>query len=194
MKQKSSFTSVFLLIFVLVSFLAGCGSTPKKTSNTPDTKRVTNAVFLSPEASGASVSENDLASFDSSNIHYGYFMAKYNGASSDAKLQVKIPDGTTYTYALSVGNYETIPLTGGDGDYHMDILEHVHDDMYALVLSENISVSLENEFSPYLYPNQYVWYTPDSETTALGITISDESANDLDFLEKVYHYVTSNIS
>ena len=121
-------------------------------------------------------------------------MANYLGSAPESRLQITIPDGTVYTYVLNTGDYETIPLTGANGDYQINILEYVSDDMYALVFSENISVTLEDDFSPYLYPNQYVWYTPDSQTTDLGISLSDESANDLDYLEKVYHYVTTNIS
>ena len=194
MKQKSLFFCAFLLFLVLASFFTGCGSEMGSSSAHPDTRRITNKKFLQPEASGSSVFENEAASLDVSNTSEGYFMVKYIGSSSDSKLQITIPDGTIYTYTLAPGTFETIPLTGSDGDYHIDVLEHVSAGMYALVLSSDITVSLTEEFTPFLYPNQYVWYTPDCETTAFGMTISDDSANDLDYLEKVYFYVTQNIS
>ena len=194
MKQKSSMIRVFLLFFVVASFFVGCSSESSDTNTTPDTKRITNHTFLQTEATGTTIFENESVVMDASNTDKGYVMANYCGSASESRLQVTIPDGTVYTYALNPGSYETIPLTGANGDYQINILEYVSDDMYALVFSENISVTLEDDFSPYLYPNQYVWYTPDSPTTDLGVTISDESANDLDYLEKVYHYVTTNIS
>ncbi len=194
MKQKSSFVCRFLLALVLASFLFGCGSDQPKSSNTPDTRRITNKNFLQVDASGTTVHENDLVSLDVSNTSDGYFMAKYSGPSKESKLQITIPDETVYTYSLAPGSYETIPLTGSDGDYHIDVLEHVTDGMYALVFSKDISVTLTDEFTPYLYPNQYVWYTPDCETAAFGMTLSDQSANDLDYLEKVYLHVIENIS
>lgn len=194
MKQKSSLIHVFLLIFVLASFLIGCGSEKQQSAPTPDTSRITNHTFLQPSASGTSVYENDLVALDASNISDGYFMVKYGGEASESKLQITIPDKTVYTYSLAPGSFETIPLTGGDGDYHIDVLEHVTDGMYALVFSQDVTAALTDEFTPYLYPNQYVWYTPDCETTAFGITLSDQSANDLDYLEKVYLYVIENIT
>lgn len=194
MKQKSSLIRVFLLFFVVASFFVGCGSKPSDTTSLPDTKRITNHTFLQTEAAGTTVFENESVILDASNASHGYIMANYQGSSAESRLQITIPDKTVYTYVLSPGNYETIPLTGANGDYQINILEHVSDDMYALVFSENVSVTLENDFSPYLYPNQYVWYTPESPTTDLGIVLSDESANDLDYLEKVYHYVITNIS
>ena len=194
MKQKSSLIRVFLLFFVVASFFVGCGSKPSDTTSLPDTKRITNHTFLQTEAAGTTVFENESVILDASNASHGYIMANYQGSSAESRLQITIPDKTVYTYVLNPGNYETIPLTGANGDYQINILEHVSDDMYALVFSENVSVTLDNDFSPYLYPNQYVWYTPESPTTDLGIVLSDESANDLDYLEKVYHYVITNIS
>ena len=194
MKQKSLFPCVFLLMFVFVSFLTSCGTKEEENTVSPDTKRITNHTFLQTEATGTAIFENESAILDASNVSKGYVMANYLGSAPESRLQITIPDGTVYTYALNSGDYETIPLTGANGDYQINILEYVSDDMYALVFSENISVTLEDDFSPYLYPNQYVWYIPDSQTTDLGISLSDESANDLDYLEKVYHYVTTNIS
>ena len=193
MKQKSSLIHAFLLIFVLASFLSGCSDRQTKNPPKPDTKRITNTSFEMPEASGAALYENDLVSIDASNTSDGYFMLKYSGTSSDAKHQITLPDETVYTYSLAVGSYETIPLTGTDGNYHIDVLEHVSDGMYALVFSQNFEVSLNDEFTPYLYPNQYVWYTPDSEVVSFGVSLSDQSTGDLDYLEQVYLYVIQNI-
>ena len=62
-------------------------------------------------------------------------------------------------------------------------------------LIDSISSSfIESPHHHYLYPNQYVWYTPDCETASFGITLSDQSANDLDYLQKVYLYVIENIA
>lgn len=194
MNQKPSFICVFLLIIVITSFFTGCSGQKEEVKVTSNTKRTTNKEFLQPENSGTATFENESASLDVSNTSNGYFMAKYHGTASDSKLQVSIPDGTVYTYSLNPGSFETIPLTGGSGSYHIDVLEHVSDGMYALVLSSEITVSLSDEFLAFLYPSQYVWYTPDSNVTAFGMSLSEESANDLDYLEKVYLYVTENIA
>ena len=121
-------------------------------------------------------------------------MVKYAGGADKAKLQLTEPDGTVYSYTLKGSNYETFPLSGGNGSYNMQVLEHAYGDMYALVFSQGIYAELDNEFGPFLYPNQYVWFTPDSDAVQYGIKISDKSSNDLDYVEQIYDYVIQNIS
>ncbi len=74
------------------------------------------------------------------------------------------------------------------------MLENVSEDMYTLSISQNIEVSLDNEFSPFLYPNQYVWFTSDMKAMDLGRELSEKSGDDLGFVENVYEYVVKNIS
>ena len=63
MKQKSSLIRVFLLIFVLASFLIGCGDKkPSSHNSTPDTTRMTNKTFLQQVADGVKLYENESAS------------------------------------------------------------------------------------------------------------------------------------
>ena len=68
------------------------------------------------------------------------------------------------------------------------------DNSYALAFSKDLSVSLSDEFKPFLYPNQYVWFTGDSQVVALGRELSDQSADDLDYVQNSYYYVIRNIS
>lgn len=157
-------------------------------------KRDTVKNYLIPEASGETTYGNKHISIDASNLSEGYFMVKYDGDADKVKLQLKTPDGETYTYTLSIGSYEAFPLSAGDGAYHLDVLEHAYDDMYALAYSEDFKVTLNDEFRPYLYPNQYVWFTPEDKAVAYAAKLSDNSRDDLDYVGQVYHYVTENIT
>mgnify|MGYP003097234775 FL=1 len=47
---------------------------------------------------------------------------------------------------------------------------------------------------PRISPNQYVWFTGDSQVVALGRELSDQSADDLDYVQNSYYYVIRNIS
>lgn len=149
---------------------------------------------LVPDASGKTVYKNKQVSIDASNTKSGYVMIQYAGKSDKAKLQITIPDGTIYTYTLGNTGYETFPLTGGNGSYQIDVLEHVKDDMYALVFSKKIKVSIENEFDPFLYPNQYVRFTADTKAVALGQELSGKSSDDLNYVQNVYYYIIENIA
>ena len=56
-----------------------------------------------------------------------------------------------------------------------------------------LEAELTDEFRPYLYPNQYVWYTSGSRACALGRELSEISSDDLTYVQRVYEYVTENI-
>lgn len=176
--------------------LSGCskGGGGKSKSKESSGSRETTTSVLMPEASGETVYGGDTISIDASNTKDGYVMVKYTGAADKIQVQITNPDGTLYQYPLPIGDYQTLPLTGGDGSYQLDVLEHVSDDMYSVGFSQPIDVALSDEFRPYLYPNQYVNYTPDSAAVSLGVDISNDSSDDLDFVTNVYEYVTENIS
>lgn len=200
--------SSFALIFS-AAFLSGCsGDTSEPASvsdlfgsssgggsdeNHTDEKRATVQEYLLPEAAGKVTYGNKNISIDASNLSEGYFMVKYEGDADKVKLQLHTPDGETYTYTLAIGSYEAFPLSAGDGDYHLEVLEHAYDDMYALAHSEDFKVRLNDEFRPFLYPNQYVWFTPEYKAVTYAAELSDKASNDLDYVELVYRYVTENI-
>jgi transglutaminase-like putative cysteine protease len=130
---------------------------------------------------------------DASNTSKGYICVKYAGTADRVQVQVTNPDGSRNPYPLKIGSYEGIPLTGGNGDYSVQVLEHVSGKTYAIGLSQTFSVQLENEFTPYLYPNQYCDYKADDEAVKKGQKLSDQSVDDLDYIRNVYNFVISTI-
>ena len=183
LRTRCAVTAACLLLCFL---LMGC-------SQQAAPPRPTRTTFLVPECAGEVVYSNDLADLDASRTADGYIMLRYNGQADGAKVQITIPEGTVYTYSIAPGNYETFPLTGGDGEYCVDVLENAGGDLYALVFTHKLTVRIADEFSPYLYPNQYVWYTPDSPIYGLGVSLSEQSVSDLDYVEHVYEYIISTI-
>lgn len=211
MHKMPIYACVSLALFFSAAFLTGC-TVSTETSSSSDAsvsadsssespsnevhaggKRTTVQEYLLPEASGTVTYGNTNVSIDASNAAEGYIMVKYNGAIDKVKLQLQAPDGETYTYSLAIGSYEAFPLSAGDGGYHIDVLEHAYDEMYAVAYSTDISVTLNDEFRPFLYPNQYVWFTPEYKAVAYAAELSDGSSDDLDYVGRVYHYVTENI-
>lgn len=211
MHRKSIPVCVFLIIAFLFSFI-GCSfqssgfparqdtgtnkvaEAEKADTGKPEQHRKTVHSLLVPEASGTVTYGNEAVSIDASNTADGYVMVRYQGDSSKVRMQITVPDQTTYTYTLaSSGSYETFPLSEGDGSYKLDILENAYDDMYALAFSQEIQVKIKDEFKPFLYPNQYAWFTKDDEVVAYGIEVSDHSVDDLDYVEQIYLYVIENV-
>lgn len=185
-------TSVFVVILIMfaVSFFTSCGQ--GSTSN-QEGERETINTFVFPEAPENNTSGNYAARIDFSNSSEGYVMIKYEGSSSKAKVQISGPEDTDYLYTLNGNDYEAFPLSGGSGAYHIEVLERVNGDLYALVFSDDINVELKDEFRPFLYPNQYSWYTKNSKTISLGKELSDKSSDDIGYVENVYAYVTRHI-
>ena len=202
----SLFFLLLILLFGSSCLLTGCsgGTSSKAEANAGHSgssdadssgqKRADAYASLVPTASGETCYGEDSGSIDASIISDGYVMIRYTGRSEKAKAQITIPDGTVYTYTIKGSDYNTFPLTGGNGDYTLKDYEWVVDNSYALAFSKDLSVSLSDEFKPFLYPNQYVWFTGDSQVVALGRELSDQSADNLDYVQNSYHYVIRNIS
>ncbi len=148
---------------------------------------------LVPTADGISMTQNDVASIDFSNASCGYVMANYTGTCSKVKLRITDPEGTVYTYDLHSDGYETFPFSSGDGTYDVTIYENITGTSYATCLNAQVQVALEDEFAPFLHPNQYVNFTANSKVVAKGEDLASNTDSDIEVVTNVYDYITSNI-
>lgn len=122
-------------------------------------------------------------------------MVKYTGSVAKVRVQLIAPDGTKSQPLLSIdGNYKVFPLTSGNGTYQVNILENTTGNSYAVLLSETFDVQLTDEFTPFLYPNQYVDYTLDTATVQKGADLAADTYSDLEVIQNIYNYVIKNIS
>jgi transglutaminase-like putative cysteine protease len=150
---------------------------------------------LTPSADGVTEYTCDSAVIDASNTSEGYVMVNYTGTNEKVKLQVTGPDDVTQTYNLH-GGFEVFPLTAGDGTYNLSIYESVsaEDNKYSTALSEDISVTIENELGPYLYPNQYVNFDSTSLPVAKAEELAYSASEDLDVVANVYNYIIDHFT
>lgn len=150
--------------------------------------------MLLPQASGTKVQSNAKAAIDYSNIADGYVMVKYTASTSQKlKVIVKGPK-TTYTYNLAADKaWDTYPLSDGNGAYTIGVYENVSGTKYAGVLSQSISVTLKDEFAPFVRPNQYVDYENAPKTVAKAAELVSGKSTDLDKVQAVYDFVVKNI-
>lgn len=154
--------------------------------------------MLQTEASGEVTYGNDLVVLDASHTADGYVMICYNGSNEKVKFQVTSPDGTEYTYPVTVvGDYAVYPLPGGDGSYKVTLLESVsvEDNLYAVSFTQDLDVQITDEFAPFLYPNYYVNFTADSKCVKKGESLAGKDCySDLDVITRIYNFVIKNIS
>ena len=208
-------TSVAAAAFLMTALFAcsgegsgsGASGTPSKSAPAPveeeedDTPKVKGSrdntpVCLVPEAPGDTVYENDYAHLDASNIDQGYVVIRYTGTSPKVKLQITGPNSTTYTYNLSVDEQrdEVFPLQSGNGEYIINVFENIEGTQYSQAFSQLIDVNITNEFTPFLYPNQYVTFTASNEAVKKGEELAFTANSDLDVVSAVYNFMIKNIS
>ena len=186
----------YLLIAIFCLLLGGCsGSSSASRKEHSGPPRDSTPRVLTPSADGVTVYQNDFASIDTSNTSQGYVMVKYNGTNEKVKLQITCPDQSCYTYLINDrGAYDTFPLTAGNGSYALQVLENVAGDTYTVSLAQSINVNIEDEFLPFLYPNQYVNFHTDSKAVSKGSDLAKDTYSDLDVVQNIYNYVIKNIS
>ena len=198
--KKSCFLH-FVLLALLVS-LAGCGGGSTETppaDNTPPAVEEQVAPpalpdILQPEASGVLTAGDDTAVIDYSNTADGYVMVQFK-AQTDKKLKVQVKGPTTtYTYTIKAGQWETFPLSDGNGAYQVGVYENVEEKKYALVQSVDFTAALTDEFAPFLRPNQYVNYGVAEDTVYQAAVLTAGLTDPLEKVGAVYNYVVKNIS
>ncbi len=151
-------------------------------------------VDWTPVASGKLTKSCSKAKIDYSNTVDGYVMVQYtDNTSKKLKAQVKGPT-TTYTYNLDAGEWEVFPLSDGNGSYTVAVYENVSGTSYATVLSTSFSVSMADEFAPFLRPNQYVDYGPAENTVAKAAELTQGMTDPLEKVKAVYEYVVKNFT
>lgn len=210
MRKLKAVLSVFC-IFTVLFYLPGCQKTSAsepsaETAKTADasgakassgaSKRDSTPKVLVPEASGTSVIGNDLIALDVSNTSEGYVLARYSGAAAKIKIFVFTPDQVKYTYDLTASDdWAALPLTGGNGTYQIEVYEQIEGTSYSTLFKEpSVPVTITDEFRPFLYPNQYTWFTSDSQTVKKAEALAENASDDLDVVTAVYDFTISTIT
>lgn len=155
------------------------------------------AKVLVPEASGSEVYGEGEIRLDVSNASEGYVMLNYSGSSERVKLQIVTPEEVTYTYEVAeYGSYRVYPLPGGSGTYGFTVYEVADSEknLYAVALSQEVSVNVSDEFKVFLYPNCYVDFNAASACVKKGEELAKGCGTDLDVVASVYEYVIRNIT
>ncbi len=148
-----------------------------------------------PSADGLSVLSSAYVNIDYSNSSEGYIMVEYVGShTGKIKFRVENAAGETYTYDLhGKTGYQTFPLTSGSGGYTLSTYEQSSGTEYYTVDTQNITVTLNDEYTPFLYSNQYVNFSESSLAVEKAKELYSYSSNDIEFIESVYNYTIQTI-
>lgn len=187
------------LLFIILCLCCSCGK--QESENHSATSSVSTFSYeqgkttvLVPESDGIVTAGDDLLTLDFSYANRGYFTGTLKEAKK-VNIQLTGPDGETYKYFMETADVTTVfPFTAGDGAYLVLAFENVGNDQYASLFSYSLNVELENEFLPFLYPNQYVDFSSDSQAVQLAAELSLDAPTDLAALDVIYNYVISHIT
>lgn len=191
MKKSNLVRLLIITVLVICLSASGCGSSSKDSQLPPD---FSPPRVLVPEAPGSQVLGEAVLTLDISNMSQGYLTALSEADDKRSNVQLLAPDGTLYSYFIEAGESAVIPFSGGSGQYQITCYQQISDSQYAALFAQSLDVTLDNEFLPYIYPNQYVNFTPDSEASTLALSMAGEDTSDLDALDAIYTYVTENIT
>ena len=188
-----------VMSFFLLLCLFACGgeeqeAIPAKEEETPEAPK---EKYKVPEFA-ESVFDKDAAEsrngayIDLSHTSEGYVAVS---ATSDQRLKFQVLTEETYNYDLSMdGDVGIFPLQSGDGEYIFRVLKNVSENKYAILFETSASVTLADEFQPYIRSNNYAAYSRDSECVKLASSFSDQSSSAVDVVKMVYDHVCANIT
>ncbi|MDL2219041.1 transglutaminase-like domain-containing protein [Ruminococcaceae bacterium OttesenSCG-928-O06] len=198
-------------------FMAGCtpeeGFTPEGSPSlaNPDYVRTPPPVQM-PLPVGdnlQAVSKNDLDGnpvscfIDFTYIDQGYIQAQYTGPQLGRlfvyKGDFESTENTSYMMPTD-GSTTCIPLSMGNGAYSFKLtyyagLDAAGQQTWASLLRvESMQVTVTDEFTMYLIPNQLVRYTENSNCVTLSHEITQHCGDNLEVVQQIYSWIADNIS
>lgn len=194
--------TLFYLVLVLSSLVfSGCGSANSGVSVTKaditennSNGRTFETKVLLPEAPGINVTGNDYFSLDYSNSSEGYIVIKYSGESEKIKFQITGTNQITYTYNLTTDLETVIPLSSDSGMYNFALYESIGGDQFSMAFTDDIDITIDNQFGPFLYPNQYVNFSSDTLAVKKAAEVVKDATCELEAVSFVYEFVVDNIT
>ncbi len=183
-----------LVLSLTLLLLPGCEEGNSGSGGSSEPPTITPMQVLLPEAPGQETIGNDLLNIDISNIRQGYMVAKSadNGRMKNITM-MSSKGAVSYSYFLQSGETAVIPFSDGSDSYSLSCYQQVNGNTYSALYEENIKVSLESMYYPYLYPNQYVNFNESTEACLLAQEMMPEDTVDVEALDAIYEYVTKNI-
>ena len=149
-----------------------------------------------PTASGKHVTKNSKAEIDYSNKEDGYIMVRYlQRTTKQLRVIVKGPNEAQYTYTLkSSGDYEVFPLSDGNGNYTVSVYEQIEGTKYSTANTASFSTTLNDEFAPFIRPNQYVNYNADNYAVSKAAELVAGATDMHEAISSIYNYVIGHLS
>ncbi len=149
---------------------------------------------IQPAAYDANAAAGTAAGgIDTSHVSEGYVAAS---ATNSARLKFQVVCGdASYNYDLpGDGTPIVCPLNMGDGAYTFRIMQNTSGNNYVEIASAQAKVQMDDEFEPYLRPNQFCSFTDSSQCVRQARQLAADASNEGDVVRAVYQWVVGNIT
>ena len=129
---------------------------------------------------------------DVSSVADGYVAV---AAKSDKRLKFQVICGqTTYNYDMANNGTPSIfPLQSGNGEYRFRIMKNTTEKKYAEMHSVTCTVTLKDQFQPFLRPSAYVNYNASSKCIAKAAELTKNCKTDLEKIKVIYDFVCKTV-
>lgn len=183
---------IFALLFAcLCIFLCSCSSADANdTDGAPYTEpsSVAAASFNPANAKKVGIGYVDLSTASSG----------YVGASAVSNVKCKLQvthSGESYNYDLpGDGTPIIVPINMGDGTYSFRVMQNSSGNNYIETGATSTDVVLDSQFEPFLHPDVFCNYTPDSPVVKKAYDLAANSTNEGDVVKAVYKWIADNIT
>ena len=183
-------------VFVILTACGGGGGSAEPSAESGAAAEESGEKYEVPKFKGASFHEdeaegNDEVLVDTSRSSKGFFGLH---CTSDKKIKVQVfKDDDVYTYDVVTGKDQIYPFQLGDGSYTIKVMKNIADTKYSELYATSVDVSLDNEFEPFLRPNQYAEYTEDSDCVKRAAELAAQAGDSNEFITNVFDYVCDSI-
>lgn len=149
-----------------------------------------------PTSPGTMCTVTDKGVIDYSNISQGYISAQYTGSKSKVKLRIQKSGTKAIDHDLAAdGSVEYFPISLGDGEYSITIFEQISGDDYSRAVEQKgITVNLDSQLAPFLYPNRYSDYDKNSGCVYKAAELCAGKTGTIEKISAIFKWITDNVT
>lgn len=195
--------SLFCILCTALLFLtAACGSdapAPAAESRPVGDQQFTPPPMLTAAFDESAAQGDSGVELDTSHLSDGYAALRVN-LEGKLKCMVTYEGEITgalphqYTYLVpGDGTPVIIPLQMGSGVYEFAVYKNISDDKYACVYRQSETVTLGDEFQPFLRPSIYVDYSQDSACVKKAAQLTADAVDAVDAAARIYDYIVDTV-